>query len=104
MSELTKSNRNPDDFLNSEEEPDYHERLDFYAPGENSNKFWHIWVYGRYVIRRYGRQGAKGQSAVHMAYSSWNAREDADKLYWQKTNKGYVKDQTTVLDHIARKL
>lgn len=101
---LTKSTRNPSDFLDSSESPDYHEQLDYYAPGENKNKFWHIWVYGRYVIRRFGRQGTKGQTQVHEAYSNWDARDEADKLYWKKKDKGYVKDTTTVLDHMARKL
>jgi len=100
MSDLTKTNKSPSDF--DGEEPDFDERLDFY--GGSSNKFWHVRVYGRYVVRQWGRQGSKGQSSIHSAYSTWDARELASKLYWQKKDKGYVKDQTTVLDHIARKI
>jgi predicted DNA-binding WGR domain protein len=104
MGKLTKSSRKASDFLDSEEEPDYHEKLDFYSPGENKNKFWHIWTYGRYVIRRYGRQGTNGQTVVHEDHNSYSARQEARDLYWSKMDKGYVKDQTTILDHIARKL
>lgn len=99
---LTKTNKKPSEF--DDQEADYSERLDFYAPGENKNKFWHIRVFGRYVVRQWGRQGSKGQSAVHVAYSKWDAQEEANKLYWQKKDKGYVEDKTTVLDHMARKL
>lgn len=99
---LVKTNKKPSDF--DGQEPDYDERLDFYDPKRNHNKFWHVRVFGRYIVRQWGRQGTNGQGAVHLAYSSWDAREEADKLYWQKKDKGYVKDTTTVLDHIARKV
>lgn len=99
---LDKINKSPSDFAG--QEPDFDERLDYYDPKNNHNKFWHIQVYGRYVVRRWGRHGSKGQSSVHSAPSCYHARDEANKLYWQKRDKGYVKDQTTVLDHIARKL
>ena len=102
MSDLTKTSKKPGDF--DGEEASYDERLDYYDPHNNNNKFWHIRVYGKYVVRQWGRQGSKGQSSVHVAYSTWDAKQQADKLYWQKKDKGYVKDQTTVLDHIARKI
>lgn len=84
------------------QDPSYDERLDYYAPSNNNNKFWHIRVFGRYVVRQFGRHGTKGQVQVHEAYSSWDAREQADKLYWQKKDKGYTKNQTTVLDQLTR--
>jgi len=102
MSELTKVNKDPSEF--DGQEPDYDEKLEFYDSRRNHNKFWHIRVYGRFVVRHFGRHGTKGQTQVHRAYSSWNAREQADKLYWQKKDKGYVKDQTTILDRLAREV
>jgi predicted DNA-binding WGR domain protein len=87
-----------------DQEASYDERLEFYDTRKNHNKFWHVRVFGCFVVRQWGRHGSKGQSTIHLAYSEWDAREEADKLYWKKKDKGYVKDQTTILDHIARKL
>jgi predicted DNA-binding WGR domain protein len=102
MSDLIKTNKTPADFEG--QEPSYEEKLEFYDTRKNHNKFWHIRVYGQFVVRHWGRHGSKGQTSVHRAYSEWNARQEADKLYWKKKDKGYVKDQTTVLDHIARRI
>jgi predicted DNA-binding WGR domain protein len=102
MSDLTKVKKTLADF--DGQEPSYHEKLEFYDPKQNHNKFWHIWVYDSYVVRHFGRHGTKGQTQVHRAYSAWDARQEADKLYWQKKDKGYVKDQTTVLDRLVREV
>lgn len=102
MATLTKTNKSPSDFEG--QEPDYTEKLEFFDRGANKNKFWHVAVYGSYVVRHWGRHGAKGQTAVHLAYSKWDAREEADKLYWKKKDKGYIKDNTTVLDRLAREV
>ena len=99
---LTKSSKPHTDFEGME--PEYCEKLDLYDPRKNSNKFWHIWTYGNYVVRWRGKHGTKGQWYVHFAYSPWNAREEAGKLYWQKKDKGYVKDETTVLDRLVREV
>lgn len=102
MSELTKVSKSPSEFDGLE--ADYDERLDLFDRTANKNKFWHIRVYGQFVVRHWGRHGSKGQFAVHQAYSVWNAKEEADKLYWQKKDKGYVKDTTTVLDRMVREI
>ena len=100
MAALTKSSKKASEFEG--QEPSYHEKLELYDPSNNNNKFWHIWVYDHYVVRNYGRHGSNGQWTVHTAYSSWDAREEADKLYWKKKDKGYIKDDVTVLDRLAR--
>ena len=100
MSKLTKSAKTLADF--DGQDPDYAEKLELHDPGENKNKFWHVWVYGDYVVRHFGRHGTNGRLVVHQADSSWDAREEADKLYWKKKDKGYVKDETTILDRLAR--
>lgn len=102
MSKLTKVNKSHSEFEG--ETPDYHEKLELFDPSNNNNKFWHIWVYGRFIVRNYGRHGTNGQTVVHRAYSSWDARQEADKLYWQKKDKGYTKDETTILDRLAREV
>ena len=103
MSDLTKVSKTHADF--DGQEPSYHEKLELYDPSNNNNKFWHVYVYGDYVVRHYGRHGSlKGQTVVHQAYSDWDARAEADKLYWKKKDKGYVKDETTILDRLAREV
>jgi len=102
MPKLTKSSKSHSDFEG--QEPSYHEKLELYDPSNNNNKFWHVWVYDQYVVRNYGRHGSKGQWTVHTAYSSWDAREEANKLYWKKTDKGYVADNITILDRLAREV
>lgn len=100
--ELTKSSKKPEDF--DGQEPEHEARLEMYCPKKNHNKFWQIQVYGNYVVRRWGRHGAKGQSSVHSAWNSWGAEEAFWELRRQKRNKGYVDDKTTVLDHMAREI
>lgn len=102
MSELTKVSKSPSDFDGLK--PDYDERLDFFDRTSNKNKFWHIKVFGEFVVRTYGRHGSKGQTVVHTAYDGYYAWQEADKLYWKKKDKGYVKDETTVLDRLVREI
>jgi len=99
MATLTKSNKSPSEFEG--QVADYEERLEFYGGG--SNKYWHIFVYGRYVVRHYGRHGGRGQWTVHSAYSEWSAKDQAADLYWQKRNKGYTAE-ASVLDRFAREI
>lgn len=86
------------------QKPDYEARLDYYDPSNNNNKFWHIQVFGRFIVRNFGRHGTDGQTQVHSAWNEWGAESAAIELRAKKQKKGYVKDQTTVLDHIARKM
>ena len=89
------------------QEPDYEERLDFFDREANKNKFWRIQVYGKHIIRHWGRHGSKGQTTVHYSPhggTSWAAKEHAYLLYRQKINKGYIKDETTILDHMVREI
>lgn len=100
--ELTKTAKKPEDFEG--EEPTHEARLEMYDKRKNHNKFWRIRVYGRYIVREWGRHGSKGQSSVHSAWNAWGAQEAFYDLKRQKRNKGYVEDQTTVLDHMAREI
>jgi predicted DNA-binding WGR domain protein len=102
MSDLTKVTNNLSRFDGLE--PSYDERLDFFDKTQNKNKFWHIRVFGEFIVRNYGRHGTNGQTVVHQAYSTWDAKEEADKLYWKKKDKGYVKDTTTILDRLVREV
>ena len=47
--ELVKDSKPISDFEGVE--PDYDYRLELYDPRENHNKFWHIAVYGHFVVR-----------------------------------------------------
>lgn len=102
MSNLTKVSKTHADF--DGQDSDYAEKLELHDPSNNNNKFWHVWVYGEFIVRHYGRHGTKGQTVVHRAYSTWDAKEEADKLYWKKKDKGYIKDETTILDRLAREV
>ena len=85
-------------------EPDYEAKLDFHDPRKNSNKFWHIRVYGNHIVRHWGRHGSKGQQSCHRTWSEWGAKSAAQDLEDQKRNKGYKTDNTTALDLIVRKI
>jgi predicted DNA-binding WGR domain protein len=102
MIKLTKVNKSHTEF--EDQEPGYGKKLELYDPSKNSNKFWHIWVYGPYVVRWRGKHGTKGQWYVHRAESWWRARDAAHALVRAKAEKGYVKDTTTVLDRLAREV
>ena len=102
MSNLTKTNTDPSEF--DGQEPDLEKKLDFFDRASNKNKFWHIRVYGKCIVRHWGRHGSKGQKAVHVAYSSYQAIDEAWKLYYTKEDKGYVKDETTILDRLVREV
>ena len=106
MSKLIKIN-NPSLSEFEGQKPDYEKRLDFFDREANKNKFWRIRVYGKHIVRHWGRHGSKGQMTVHYSttyLSAWAAREEAYLLYRQKIKKGYIKDETTILDHIVRKI
>lgn len=98
---LTKVTKDPADFEN--EDSEFEKRLEVFDKKANTNKFWRIWVYGRYVVRHWGRHGTKGQWAVHQALSPFQAREHAWDLYDKKYNKGYRKE-AELLDRIAREI
>lgn len=100
--ELTKVKELPEDLVDAE--PKFERKLEFYDPRKNHNKFWHIKVIDRYVVRHWGRHGSKGQRSVHRAWNSWGAEEAARDLVSQKRGKGYVDDNTTVLDRFAREV
>ena len=100
MSKLTKTTKTLSDFEG--QEPDWEDKLELFNVESNKNKFWHIWTYSSYVVRHWGRHGSKGQTAVHRAYTQWEAKREAKRLYWQKRDKGYIPDNTTVLDRLAR--
>ena len=99
MAALRKTNKSISDFEG--QEPDYEAKLEFYDTSKNHNKYWHIQVYGYYVVRRWGRHGSKGQTSVHHGYGS---RYEAESLVQKKRDKGYTNDRTTILDRLAREV
>lgn len=99
--DLTKTNKKPSDF--ESETPDFEVKLELFDRASNHNKFWYIAVYGRFIVRQWGRHGTKGQSSVHHAWSNWDARSSADALISQKQEKGY-KPEANVLDRFAREV
>jgi len=50
MSNLTKTSKKPSDF--EDQEASYDERLEFYDTHKNHNKFWHVRVFGNYIVRQ----------------------------------------------------
>jgi DNA ligase 1 len=55
-----------------------------------SSKFWEISVSGCEVTVRYGRIGAEGTTKIKAHADAKTARQEADKLITEKTEKGYV--------------
>ena len=96
------TDRTIDDFNGVE--PDFEEKLEFYDPRKNHNKFWICQVYNFYIVRRWGRHGSKGQTLINTAWNKWRASDAAKDMVQQKRDKGYRSDKTTILDHIARKV
>lgn len=101
MIELTKTNKSPSEFEGLQ--PDHSARLELFDKRKNHNKFWHIFVYDRFVVRHWGRHGSKGQWSVHEAWNRWGAREAGLDLIRQKAAKGY-KVEVGVLDRFAREI
>jgi len=56
----------------------------------NSNKFWECSVNGCEVTVRFGRIGTEGQTRVKSFSDAAAATKDAEKLFAEKTRKGYV--------------
>jgi len=99
---LTKLDADPGEF--DGQEPVLEKKLDFFDRASNKNKFWHIRVYGKCIVRHWGRHGSKGQKAVHVAWCNSSAIDQAWTLYYEKKGKGYVKDETTILDRVVREV
>ena len=98
---LTKVSKDPAEFEGME--PSYSHKLEVFDPKSNTNKFWHIEVYGQYVVRHHGRHGTKGLWTIHKAWNEWGAQCAATDLYDQKYYKGY-RPEVSVLDRIAREI
>lgn len=84
-----------------DQKPDYEARLDYYDRAKNNNKFWHIQVFGTIVVRRYGRNGYRGQSLVEEAPSAFAAKNFAKDMEDEKRKSGYQTDPS-LLEKIAR--
>jgi len=97
---LNKSDKDPSEFDSLT--PELEIKLEFYDRRKNHNKFWHIRVYDRYIVRHWGRHGSKGQKSVHSTWTASSSRAVAEDLAYEKKGKGYVKDETTVLDRMVR--
>ena len=69
-----------------QQEKHYYELTD-----DKSSKFWEIELIGSAVHLRWGKIGTNGQSKVKELDSSDDAKNEADKLIKQKTQKGYTK-------------
>lgn len=81
--------------------PDLELRLDKYDRAENSNKFWYLKVFGTLIVRRWGRNGTRGQGQVHEAPSAYAAKNFAKTMEDEKKSDGYTNDPS-LLEKIAR--
>lgn len=97
----TKVNKKLSDF--DGQEPTFQVDLEYVAPGENANKFWRIRVFGRYVVRNWGRLGTKGQQMCEDYGWDREAKSAARDLGNKKRSEGY-QDQVSVLDRFAREI
>lgn len=81
-------------------------RLDFYDRANNNNKFWHGAIYELdhqfYFVRRWGRNGAKGQDMVEVGgrVEAGDALFDVER---KKRKEGYANDPS-LLDKLAREV
>jgi predicted DNA-binding WGR domain protein len=83
--------------------PDYEERLELFEKGENHNKFYRLAVYGKVVVRHWGRHGSNGQQMAEEFYSDWEAMGEGRDLVRLKKNKGYG-PEASLLDVVAREV
>jgi predicted DNA-binding WGR domain protein len=80
----------------SKEKPDrragkkYSVHLELVNPAKGHNKYYVLEVRGKSLFRHWGRYGSKGQTKLEDLDSVAEARKQFDKLYEQKTRKGYV--------------
>lgn len=85
------------------QEPSYSEKYEIFDPKKNANKFWHIYVFGAFIVRHHGRHGSKGLFTVHECYSDWSARSEAEDFAIKKHKKGY-RDEASFLDRFVREV
>ncbi len=85
------------------QESTFTQAYEVWDPKKNANKFWRVYVFGNYVVRHHGRHGSKGLYTVHMAYSSWEARDEAGMIAQKKRDDGYEKE-VSFLDRFAREI
>lgn len=95
------TDRTPESF--EDQEPSFEEKLEIFDPKVNANKFWHIRVFGCFVVRHWGRHGSKGQFKVEKGSSDYDAQRQAEKLADKKRDKGY-EDEASVLERVAREV
>lgn len=96
-----KVNKKLEDF--DGQEPSYAVDLDYYDKEENRNKFWRVRVFGRFVVRQWGRHGTKGQQMCEDHHYDFAAKAVARNLEMEKRNKGY-RPEASVLDRFAREV
>lgn len=58
-------------------------------------KYWHGSLYEKGHVRRWGKIGTKGTERPFPAGSSYEAREQYEKMIRSKLNKGYEKAERT---------
>lgn len=101
---LRKSEKSPDEFDGLT--PTKQVRLDKYDRGVNNNKFWHGSVFelggSHYFVRRWGRNGTKGQGQVEVG-SQWDCESELHDLERKKRKDGYTNDPS-LLEKMAREV
>lgn len=98
---MRKTAKSPQDF--ADQEPSLSESLEIFDKKANTNKFWRVRVYGRFLIREWGRHGTKGQNKVEDHFHQWDAEDAARKLIASKRKKGYVAE-AGVLEKFVREV
>ena len=102
---LGKAKKTLDDF--SDLQPLLKHELEIHEPSEGHSKFWRCYVYVQgsdyFVVRHWGRNGAKGQQMVESFDSKYQALDAAGKVYGEKLRKGY-KAEASPLDKIVREV
>jgi predicted DNA-binding WGR domain protein len=97
----TKVNKKLADFEG--QDPAYKADLEYHDPSENHNKFWHVRVYGRFVVRHWGRHGTKGQQMCEDCGWDREAVSAARDMANKKRSEGYT-EEVSVLDRFAREI
>lgn len=81
---LSKNKRGPAEF--ESQKPDQSYRLICVSHKANANKFWFADVYGRWVVRHWGRVGYAGTKEVYEYADQWTATNDTHNQALKKSD------------------
>ena len=86
-----------------DQESSFTKTYEVWDPKKNSNKYWRVYVFGRFIVRHHGRHGSKGLFTVHKCLYDWEACAEARLFAEKKYDKGY-QDEASVLDRFVREV